>query len=86
MAEQKSRGTRGVRRRAGAAKEQARGGAQKATEEAGSTVAKATKSVTDASGEVANQAQGNDESSEGGSGRGSRRCLDAARRARFDRA
>ncbi len=33
MAEQKSRGTRGVRRRAGAAKEQARGGARKAAEE-----------------------------------------------------
>lgn len=72
MAEQKSRGTRGVRRRAGAAKEQARGGARKATEETGSTVAKATKGVTDASGEVTDQAQGSDESSEGGSDRGSR--------------
>ncbi len=72
MAEQKSRGTRGVRRRAGAAKEQARGGARKAAEETGSTVAKTTKGVTDASGEVTDQAQGSDESSEGGSDRGSR--------------
>jgi hypothetical protein len=72
MAEQKSRGTRGVRRRAGAAKEQARGGARKAAEETGSTVAKTTKDVTDASGEVTDQAQGSDESSEGGSDRGSR--------------
>jgi uncharacterized membrane protein len=71
MAEQKSRGTRGVRRRAGAAKEQARGGARKATEEGGSTVAKATKGVAGAPDEVADQVQGSDESSEGGSDRGS---------------
>ncbi|HEY3945876.1 MAG TPA: hypothetical protein VGL78_11685 [Solirubrobacteraceae bacterium] len=71
MAEQKSGGTRGVRRRAGAAKEQARGGARKATEEGGSTVAKATKGAADAPGEVADQVQGSDERSGGGSDRGS---------------
>lgn len=72
MAEQKSRGTRGVRRRAGGAKEQARGSARKAVEETGSTVAKTTKGVADAPGDVTDQAQGSDESSEGGSDQGSR--------------
>lgn len=72
MAEQKSRGTRGVRRRAGAAKEQGRGGARKAAQETGSTLAKTTKGVTDAPGDITDQAQGSDESSEAGSDRGSR--------------
>jgi hypothetical protein len=69
MAEQKSRGARGVRKRGGAATEQVRGGARKAAQGAGSTAAKTAKGATDAPGEVADQVKGSDEQSDGGSDR-----------------
>lgn len=69
MAEQKSRGARGVRKRGGAATEQVVGGARKAAQGAGSTAARTAKGVTDAPGEVADQVQGSDEQSDAGSDR-----------------
>jgi hypothetical protein len=69
MAEQKSRGARGVRKRGGAATEQVRGGASKAAQEAGSAVSKTAKGVADAPGEMADQVQGSEEGSGGGSNR-----------------
>ncbi len=58
MADQKSRGGRGIRRRAGAAGEQTRRGAGKAVDEAGSTVSGTAKGVADAPGEAADEVQG----------------------------
>ena len=55
MAEQKSRGARGGRRRAGAAGERTRQGAGKIVDEAGSTVGGTAKSVADAPGEAVDE-------------------------------
>jgi uncharacterized membrane protein len=69
MAEQKSRGARGVRKRASGATEQARGGVRKAAQEAGSAASGTARGVTDAPEEVADQVRGSDEGSDRGSGR-----------------